>query len=562
MVRLIEEKDNEKLSEIHFSKNAMFYKDCLAFFDAYQNIMEADTNKLPNYIFWNKKYSLEGICLFMKDYASVLGFETLDLSLSYLKTIYYYLASISKTAGVMPEREEVDVAFQEYKTQTDEIYNSLSKELLKFEEEVAVAKANYGQKNRAASKHSVLSQTFNALSIIFLSVFLAIFCVSTPLIFFNLDATTFLIVCIISAVSAVLAIFPTIIFKKLSKAFDSQENGTAYEKQKSKKTKEEKNTAYAELNARLNVIKSEKYECENNLNNLIFGKNRPKFSEILKSAQEYCMLSYNIKRDCIILFLNQANDIKDILRMLASPIKIDDAAKIMSELYLKIKAKDWLYFNGLVRVAYICKYIELAEKTFVWELNEGCGNTPFDVNIKNIAKQQVAFLKDKNSLFVTSTIDKFLSSNYIQNQDILKLKHTASNAEFYSLKAAYIDRFYNYDKIKDYNNIFYDKKIGTGAKVPNNIIESNSQIPMFVSLKLRLLEYYNGINNSSSETVLSLEKTLFKSDAELVSMIWTLEPVEFANNDKITVYECEEFETKQNTVIYTYGERKVVGFKV
>ena len=63
----------------------------LAFYDAYENLMSQNVSKLPAYCYKKGQFYLEGICLFFKDYASELGFESVRLSLEYLKILYYYL---------------------------------------------------------------------------------------------------------------------------------------------------------------------------------------------------------------------------------------------------------------------------------------------------------------------------------------------------------------------------------------------------------------------------------------------------------------------------------------
>ena len=66
---------------------------------------------------------------------------------------------------------------------------------------------------------------------------------------------------------------------------------------------------------------------------------------------------------------------------------------------------------------------------------------------------------------------------------------------------AYTTKFYDYEKLKSYNNIFYDKKIGKGAKVPEQIIEKYAKLPTLIFLKLRLKESELKLENSDTENI-------------------------------------------------------------
>ena len=48
MIKLLNEKDKDVINGSGFVKNAVFYKDMLAFYDAYQNLMKNDISKIPS----------------------------------------------------------------------------------------------------------------------------------------------------------------------------------------------------------------------------------------------------------------------------------------------------------------------------------------------------------------------------------------------------------------------------------------------------------------------------------------------------------------------------------
>ena len=81
MFQIIKSEDSKVLSSSGFVKNAIFYKDMFAFYDAYEKLTTDFKKSLPNFCFEKKKeFCLEGLCLAMKMYASELGFETVKLT--------------------------------------------------------------------------------------------------------------------------------------------------------------------------------------------------------------------------------------------------------------------------------------------------------------------------------------------------------------------------------------------------------------------------------------------------------------------------------------------------
>ena len=564
MTKLLNPEDNKKFNGKALAKNAMFYKDLLAFYDAYENLMSKETSTLPNYCFWNGSYCLEGICLFMKDYSGELGFESLKLDLDYLKLLYYTIAGYSDDDTLVP-REVFAEEFEKYKTLSSEATKSAMDERYKLESEAGRSNRDYQQKSHSNIKNKTLSGTFNFLSIFFL--LLGIFCVIAPLTFYFLDTLELVISLIISAVCVVVGVVLFIVFKHLSRKFDSKETGTAYELQRSKQSRDESMKCLDNSYLTFIKLQCEKYECQNHLGNLVFKDKKLSFDEIFARARDYSVLSYNIKRDCILMFESQQKEIYEILSMLLKAEKSDDTAKALSEVYRKIEEKDWLLYNNLVRFAFLNTYIIAAEKSYNWELGTGKDKfVPFGVDTKKIAKEQVAFLKNRNSLFVASSIDQLEKSNYLKRQDVLKIKRDLSADEVRELKATYIAKFFDYNKVKNYNNIFYDKKIGTGAKVPEIIIEKYSRIPILVYIKIRLLENKTGLDNADSGVIKKITEELFAGDKLLIEEYApAIKPIDIALDEepKKTIFECDEtIEIDEYKTKYVSGDNSFVGYKV
>ena len=183
----------------------------------------------------------------------------------------------------------------------------------------------------------------------------------------------------------------------------------------SKRDKISQDVSLKKLLSNYSLIATENYECLNSLSDILFKDARLSFNNILCRAKEYKLLSYNIKRDVLLIFTNQQKDIDSIKSQLKSVEKSSDASKMLGEIYKEICQKDWLKYNSDVRCAFLAKFIEMAEKTYNYELNgQKSGETPFGINIKRIAKETVAFLKSRESLFVSSSVDKFMTSNYLK----------------------------------------------------------------------------------------------------------------------------------------------------
>ena len=100
MFKLLKSEDKFVLDNANFAKNAILYKDMLCFYEAYSQIQE-NQDKLPNFCYIkNNVLCLEGVCLLMKMYATEFKFETLKLTLDYLKVLYFAIASYAENDDV------------------------------------------------------------------------------------------------------------------------------------------------------------------------------------------------------------------------------------------------------------------------------------------------------------------------------------------------------------------------------------------------------------------------------------------------------------------------------
>ncbi len=562
MFSVIDANDSKVMANSRFVKNAVLYKDMLAFFDLYENVMSAKKRELPNFVFLpSGGYCLEGICLIAKNYASELGFETLNLTLEYLKTIYYTIASFAGENGKV-DKKFLTSEFEEYKkaskNASDEISSETKGAYKKYEE----SKKIFEKENQRFAKNLILSKVFNVLYIFFLV--LGFLSAMIPFSFYFMEKITIVKTAIIAGVCLVVGIGFTLLFWALERKFSIASSDTAYGMQILKKNKDNDFLAYKDVRDKENKILSEKYEYENQFIEEIkkYGKVLS-VSEVFNLAKEYKLTSYNYKRDIAKLFKSEQTDVEEIVYDL-SVLKPSLNNLDIANLYSKIKEKDWLYYNNQVRFNFLNKFISRAEKNKEWTITtEENEENPFGINIKKLAKEEIAYLKSEDGLFVSSSLDKFLNTKFIKNLKEFEIKNKSSYEELKNIKVQYMKHFYNYESVKDYNNLFYDKKIQEGIiTISDEIIENNKKIPSLIALKIKLLEDRIGYGNSNSSVIKQISSFITEEVKE--EELLEVEPIEIAKSESETVKDitsCDKVEIIDETkILYTSGGESFIGY--
>lgn len=564
MFSIISKEDSKIMANSRFVKNAVLYKDMLAFFELYENIMSANKNELPNFVFLPKGgYCLEGICLIAKNYASELGFETLNLSLEYLKTIYYTIASFAAENGKVDKKLLV-AEFEEYKKASKNASSEISGETKTAYKKFEESKEIFEKETEKYAKNLVLAKTFNVLYIFFLV--LGFLSAMIPFSFYFMGEITLLKTAIIAAVCLIVGISLTIVFKSLENKLSTASNDTAYGMQILKKNKDNDFLAYRDVRDKENKILSEKYEYENQFyDELKKFRKTLTIDEILELAREYKLVSYNYKKDIEDLFVSEQQEIDEMLVSI-SALKPNLNNHDMTAMYEQIKKKDWLYYNNQIRFNFLNKFVLRAEKTKEWTiLTATKEENPFGINVKKIAKEEIAYLKSEDGLFVSSSLDKFLNTKFIKSLKEFEIKNKSSYEELKNLKVEYMKHFYNYDSVKDYNNLFYDKKIQDGITISEDIIENHKKIPSLIALKIKLLEDKIGFGNSNSLVIKQISnyiKEEVKSDEALAEEVQVVEEsVEVSEYSPIVELTAAEAEIiDENTIRYTKNGEAFIGF--
>lgn len=561
MVNLINRNDKDVIASAGFIKNAIFYKDMLAFYDAYKQLMEQKVTKLPSYCYKKGVYYLDGICLFFKDYASELGFESVKLSLEYLKVLYYTIASYSED-GELPEREVLEKEFDVYKNASVELAVSTSKEMEEAKNKFASVKNDYVGSTNDYAKKLVSARLLEGFCTVFI-VFTVILGMLAYTCHF-LGKFTFIESTIIAGVIIAVGFGFCGLLKFLSKRKQTDANGINYTLQGKKQKKDLEEIEYTKILDKFNKINSEKYEYNSNFSAEL--KKYAKvlsFEEILERAKEYKFLSYNMKLDLLGLFESQEQEIKEIVEVINGVTHPETADKEFERIYAEIQEKDWLYFNNEVRFEFIKRMADVSEFTYSYTVkSEGKKVNPFGISVKALSKEPIVYLKSNDDLFVSATLDKFLNTRYIKNTKTLELKGLKNVDALKRVKMEFASHFFDYEGTIKYNNLFHATKLQDGIKIPIDIIENNRKVPTYVYMKLKLIESRLGLSNSDAPTIHQIAKLVenFENDGVFEKML-KADMTEDDMNAKVNSETCT-FEDLGYAVKYTFEDGSFIGYRI
>lgn len=560
MVSLIHENDRNFMADARFIKNAVLYKDIFAFYDAFSFIMSQDKNLLPNYCFLNNgEYCLEGICLLIKDYSSELGFESIKLSIDYLKVIYYTIASYSKD-GNLPDRRVIEAEYNGFKKANADVSSSTKAEYLSIDDKFLDAKNSYDKLSDIYGKKMVSSKLLNALSIVFLIAGILFAGVSISLSLVKIIIPT--ISYILAGVFLVFGLGLFFILRYVSKKQDTYAGELAYTMQGKKKSKDELENNRQSYLEKYNKVVGESYEYFTNFGELINGfRQKLSLEEVLKKAREYKILSYNVRVDVLAISQNQDNDIDNIVAEISAVSK-DNPKEKLNEIYKKILKSDWLYYSNVVRLSFLKKFVDISEMTFDWKLeSDNEIIRPFGIDIKSISKEKVSYLKSRDGLFVATSLDKLTSTKYFKSLKELDMVEANNLSKIQNIKMEFYSHFFDYEKTRGYNNLFYSDKIEDGVRISDDILNSTARIPTYVLLQLKLVEERLKLGNSDNSVIVQISDFINKYDGTYTDIVAEnkkiAEEENFAVKDNIKVEEIDEFSMR-----YSDEKSSFVGYKL
>ena len=560
MAHLINRNDKDVIASGSFVKNAVFYKDMLAFYDAYKNLMETSVSKLPSFCYKKGTYYLEGICLLFRSYSSELGFESVKLSLDYLKVIYYTIASYSED-GELPEKELLVNEFNVYKNASAELAVSVNAELKQTKDKFDEAKKEFDKETGLHAKHLISARLCEGFSI-FLLV-LTVIVAMLGFTFHFMDKFTFNQATIwsLSVLAVGFSLFGAL--KYSAKKHQTKSNGVSYEIQAKKKKKDDAEIEYLTVFERANKINSEKYEYNSNFfEELRKYVNVLSFKEIIERASDYKMLSYNMKLDLENLFSSQEQEIKEIIEVIGGVTNPENANRDFEKIYSEICEKDWLYYNNEVRFEFIKRMADVSEFTYNYSvMHKGKKINPFEISVKALSKEPIVYLKSRDDLFISATLDKFLNTRYIRNTKTLELKGLKSSDALKRVKMEFASHFFDYENTIKYNNLFYETKIQDGVKIPEDIIENNRKVPTYVYMKLKLMETKLKMGNSDASTISQLAKVIERFEATGNFEKIAIENADMFENENVASEVCT-YEDLGYAVKYTFEDGSFIGYRL
>lgn len=560
MIKLIHNNDQNFMANANFVKNAVLYKDIFAFYDAFSFIMSQEKDMLPNYCFLNNgDYCLEGICLLIKDYSSELGFESIKLSIDYLKVIYYTIASYSKD-GNLPDKKVIAAEYNGYKKASEDVSSSTKAEYNSADNKFADAKRSYDELSDIYGKKIVSSKLLNTLSIVFLIAGILFAGVSLALGLANI--ITLVIAFVLMGIFVVFGIGLFFVLRHISKKQDTAAGELAYTMQGRKKSKDELENDRLSYLERYNKIIGERYEYTSNFGDLL-NSYRKKLTpdEILRKAREYKILSYNVRVDVLSISENQDNDIKSMISTVQAVTKENSVAQF-NEIYKRITKKDWLYYSNEVRLEFLKKFVDISETTFEWKLENGNEIIrPFGIDIKSISKEKISYLKNRDGLFVATTLDKLTGTKYFKNLKELDLVDADNISKIRNIKMEFYSHFFDYEKTKNYNNLFYTDKIEDGIKISDDILNTTAKIPTYVLLKLKLVENKLKLGNSDNSVIKQISDFINKYDG-IEAEIYAEQKREAETDKTLQAVTVSVEDVNEYSIKYSVGDENFVGYKL
>lgn len=542
MLKLLKTEDIEVLGKSNFAKNAVFYKDLMAFCEAYRQILLFEDD-LPGFCYNETgDLCLEGLCLFMKMYATELKFETLKLTLDYLKILYFAMASYSNEEGLVDTGRIYD-EFHEYR-RAGEKFCEEQKESLETKQihakEFGIKLKDDTKKIGTLKKRAKICNVFSIILFILstLNIFLPI------IVYINLSLSSPLFA--ISVACVVVGFGLAIGLKVCSKKSLNYLSDLSFHVQTMKKKFNEESLELAQYQSKYYKIFCEKGEYAFCFSELMSKFNGAlDFAEIVKKAKSYKLLSYNIAYDIGRLFKSQQKEIDQIIDDIENISPSSDFKKELSEIYSGITQQDWMYFNAEVRYRFLNKFIEFAEKNYDWKIDFENGRVnPFGVNVKDMVREEIAFVTSKDKKPIIMKLADFTKTKYFKDLDELSFKDGYSVDSLKRVKANYLSKFYNPVYVEEF--------------MKSDEIECFEKIPTLVNLKLKLIEANNGLGNSDAKVIKDISQVIFVEEKQFEQEDFILKESDI-EYPKFTAQSVEEVD---DAVVFDFGGTKKIGYKV
>ena len=113
-----------------------------------------------------------------------------------------------------------------------------------------------------------------------------------------------------------------------------------------------------------------------------------------------------------------------------------------------------------------------------------------------------------------------MSTKYIKNLSTLKLKNLNTIENIKAARVEYSKHFYDYEKTSRYDNLFYDKKIQDGVKIPEEVLTEDNKIPTTTLIKFKLAESNINADNCNAQTISQIAEAILKYELHIGKKIY------------------------------------------
>ncbi len=555
MFKLLKPEDKSFLNNSNFVKNAIFYKDMMCFYEAYSKIYER-RESLPNFCYVKKdELCLEGICLLIKMYASEFKFETLKLTLDYLKILYYTIAGYAENDEV--NGEDIIKEIDEYRLASFKYCDEQREELETKQRDTKKQEKEIKEKLKTSQTLKKNGRVLSVLSIVLLA--LSILGISAPVLVMNFKPDG-IVLFGISIAGVVLGIVLGIILKIVSKKQLNTSSDIVFHTQNLKKSHEVSSQELAVMQAKYYKIYCEKYEYKTCFTEVFSRYSKVlTIDEIISKALKYKMLSYNMVYDVNRLFKTQQKEISEIVSEIENISLGVGCKENFERIYSRICEQDWLYYNSEIRLNFLKRFTDIGERDYDWKLKiAGKKVNPFDVNIREVSREMVAFTSERDRKLITAPLSEFVKTKYFKNLEQLNFKNGYNVDELKKVKANYLNHFFDFKITSSLTNVFYDKKDNQKIRNIEIPLDSLENVPTLVMLKLKLIENLAGLGNSDAGVIRAMSEAIFKDVVyeEKETYTFSEEDIDYP---KFTAEKIEEFD--DHYVYYVNGEKKI-GYKI
>ncbi len=436
MFYLLKKEDANVLKNKSIKKSAEFFVDELAFFDAFCEICEHQ-EKLTGYCFDDDgNLSLDGVCFFIKTYASEFNFKSLDLSLDYLKILYYFIASHSQNKQTV-ERDVLANEILFYKNANQKDYDEAKKQIEKADKKYKSSLEKFEKTNNSYAKKFVWSNVLEIFSI--LSLVLACFAAIVPmwLFSFGLWGVKKFIIYLVAIIICEIVLY--VEFKIFSNYLKNAAKETAYELQSLKKDKDSKKNEVEKLKQGSHLIFVENYEyCR------LFSKSE--IEKVFKLNDIFKLENKNEKdspKTCLEIAEKNKHCQEKIYEIVETILTTDakDVGKL-DNILRQIEKRNYLKFNKLVKASFVAQLAKNAAASQNWALEGGKSAEEIVCEAKNIFEKQKFYVTNDFDENLLINCNQFLKTFYLKKPRRYNLKNISDESSFLSMKNQYISSFW------------------------------------------------------------------------------------------------------------------------